>query len=83
MLEKRHTIRFLVKEGIRALDNPGRLRNVSHEAVMKKIQIFFWVGKVRRGREDLSDEERLGRPPVADFDEIIAFRLERDPRTTF
>jgi hypothetical protein len=29
---------------------------------MKKTQVFFWVGKVWREREDLSDEERLERP---------------------
>jgi hypothetical protein len=32
---------------------PDRLRNVDHEAAKKKIQVFFWVGEVWRGRENL------------------------------
>jgi hypothetical protein len=48
---------------------PDRLRNIHHEVTMKKIQVFFWVREVRRGREDLSDEERPGRPPVDGLDE--------------
>jgi hypothetical protein len=29
---------------------------------MKKTQVFFWVGEVLRGPEDLFDEEGPGRP---------------------
>jgi hypothetical protein len=49
---------------------------------MKKTQVFFWVEEVRRGREDLSNEEMLGTSPNAGLDEILAYRLERDPHTT-
>jgi DNA-binding CsgD family transcriptional regulator len=34
------------------------------------------------GGEDLSDEERLGRPPDLSLDEVLAHRLEADSRTT-
>jgi hypothetical protein len=67
MLEQRHFIRFLIKEGIRPKEIPGRLRNVYGEGAMKKTQVLFWAAEVRRGREDLSDEERPGRPATPDL----------------
>jgi hypothetical protein len=82
MLEQRHAIRFLLKEGIRPKEIPARLLNVYHQAAMKKSQISFAVGGVGRGRENLADEERPGRPPTASLDEILAYRLERDPHVT-
>jgi hypothetical protein len=47
---------------------------------MKKTQALFWVGEARRGRENISDEERPGRPPTARLDEILAYCFERDPQ---
>jgi hypothetical protein len=62
-LEKRHVIRFLVKNGIQPKEIPDRLRNIYHEAAMKKTQVCFWVRTVRRSRADFSDEDHL--PPVS------------------
>jgi intergrase/recombinase len=44
MLGQRRVIRFLVKEGIRLKEIHDRLRNAYQEAVMKKTDVFFWVG---------------------------------------
>jgi hypothetical protein len=82
MVEQRHVIRFLIKEGIQPKEIPGRLSNVYGEEAMKKTQVFFWVAEVRRRRENLSDEERPGRSATPGFDEILAHRLARDPHTT-
>jgi hypothetical protein len=49
---------------------------------MKKSQVFFWVGEIRRKQKDLSDEERPERSPTAGLDEILVYRPERDPHTT-
>jgi hypothetical protein len=49
---------------------------------MKKTQVFFWVGKVGRGREDPSYEDGPRRPATVGLDEILAYRLERDPHPT-
>jgi hypothetical protein len=49
---------------------------------MKKSQVFFWVPEVQRARGDLSNEERSGRLPATGLDEILAYRLARDPHTT-
>jgi hypothetical protein len=48
---------------------------------MKKTQVFFRVGEVRRERGDLSDEERPRIPLIAGLDQILAYRLERDQQT--
>jgi hypothetical protein len=71
----------LIKEGIRRKEIPGRLRNVYGEEAMKKTQVFFSVAEVRRRRENLSDEERPGRPATPGLDEILAYRLARDSHT--
>jgi hypothetical protein len=73
---------FWSKRASKLFGIPDRLQKIYHEASMKKIQVFFWVGEVRRGREDLSDEERVGRLPTAGLDEILAHRLNRDPHIT-
>jgi hypothetical protein len=39
---------------------------------MKKTQVVFSVAEVRRAREDLSDQERPGKPPTVGLDEILA-----------
>jgi hypothetical protein len=61
---------------------PDCLRHLYHEVATKKTQILFWVEEVRRGQEDLSDEERPGRTPTTGLDEILTYRIERDPYTT-
>jgi hypothetical protein len=72
-------IRFLVKEGIHPKEIPAHFGNIYGEETMKKTQVFFWVTEVRRWRNDLSDEERPGKPPTTGLDDILAHRLERDP----
>jgi hypothetical protein len=49
---------------------------------MKKIQVFYWVKEIRRGRKDLDDEQRLDRPLEIALDMIVAYGLEMDPYTT-
>jgi hypothetical protein len=51
MLEQRHVIQFLLKEGIRPKGIPERLLNVYHEAAMKKSQVFFRLGKCEEGEK--------------------------------
>jgi hypothetical protein len=52
MLEQRHVIRFLPKDGIRPKEIPEPLLNVYHGAAMKKSQAFF-------GLERLEEREKL------------------------
>jgi hypothetical protein len=80
--EQRHVIRFLRKEDIHPTGISGRFCNVYGKQAMKKTQELFWVADVRRGREELPDEERPERPPTLGLDEILAHHLEKDPHTT-
>jgi hypothetical protein len=76
MLKKRHIIRFLVKEGIRILDNPQSPPKCLPRGCDEENPGFLLGGgEVRRGPEDLSDEERPGRPPTGGLDEILAYRF--------
>jgi hypothetical protein len=81
-LELRCVIRFLLKDGFLPKEIRDRLNRVYGEDAMKKSQVFFWVEGVRRGREDLRDPKRPGRPSTVDFDSILAHKLEINPHTT-
>jgi hypothetical protein len=74
MLQQRHVIRFLVKEGICSKEILDRVLSVLHKAAIMN-QVLF-VGEVRQWREDLSDEEGPGGPPTAGLNEIPAYGLE-------
>jgi hypothetical protein len=59
-----------------------RLENVYADRVTKKAKVHFWIPEVRKGREDLSDDERPGRPPNIGLGDVLVHRLEADLHTT-
>jgi hypothetical protein len=70
MLEHRHILRFLLKKDNTPLNILSRLQNIFRERAMKQTQVHFWIREIRRGREDLSDEERPGRRNAGSSDRI-------------
>jgi hypothetical protein len=79
VIEQWCIVKFLFKEGIKHPDIIQRRENVDVDRIMKKTQISFWIAEVRRGREDLSDDEQPGKPSDVDLDEVLAYRLEANP----
>jgi hypothetical protein len=82
MLKHRPIIRFLLKEGVAPKDIPAGLSERSGEDAMKKSQVFYWISEACRGRENISGEQRPGRPPEVGLDTILIHRLEMNPCTT-
>jgi hypothetical protein len=81
-LEQRHVICFLLREGLAPTQIPERLSKAYGADAMKRTQVFYWIRDIHSGREDLSDQPRLGRPPQIGLDTILALKLELDPHTT-
>jgi hypothetical protein len=50
---------------------------VEHDYQLRAVQ--FWITEIWRGRQDLHDEIRSGRPPLDDFDGKILAILDKSP----
>jgi hypothetical protein len=48
---------------------------------MKKTHVFYWIGEVSAGCEDLSDEIQPGRPCQINLDTVFPQKLELDTQT--
>jgi hypothetical protein len=82
MLGQRCIILCLLQDGVLPNDISDRLNGVYRVDAMKKLQVFLWIQKGRREREDLPDAQRPGRPPRENFDTILAHKLEMNPHAT-
>jgi hypothetical protein len=58
------------------------LENVYEDRAMKRMQVYFWIAEVRRGREDFSDEDQPGGPPDIGLDEVLVHRSEAESHMT-
>jgi hypothetical protein len=77
--DQRVIIRFLWNEGISADKITTRLQAQFGEASYKIRTVRFWIAEVQRGRADLYDEIRSGRPPLDDIDAKILGILDKSP----
>jgi hypothetical protein len=82
ILEQRHMIRFLLREGLTPTQIPERLSKAYGSDALKRTQVFHWVRDIRSGREDLSDQPCPGSPPQIAIDTILAHKLKFDPHRT-
>jgi transposase len=60
--EQRVIRKFLFNEGADARQIAKRLRVQFHEDAYALRMVEFWITELRRGREDIHDEPRTGRP---------------------
>jgi DNA-binding MarR family transcriptional regulator len=72
-------IRFLWNEGAYARQIADRLQAKFAEHSYQLRTVRFWITEIRRGRQDLHDEIRSGRPPLDDLDGKILTILEKSP----
>jgi histone-lysine N-methyltransferase SETMAR len=77
--EQRVIIKFLAIEKVDAREIARRLRVAFGEDAYALRTVQFWMAEVRRGREDLHDEHRPGRPPLDHIDSRILALLDRAP----
>ena len=61
-VEHRAVIRFLLLEGENATNSHKRLSNVYGKSSPSYSTVASWVSEFKRGRKDLNDEPRPGRP---------------------
>jgi transposase len=60
--EQRIIIEFLFNDGLDPRQIVEKLEAQFYEDVYSLRAVLFWIGEVRRGREDLHDEPQSGRP---------------------
>jgi hypothetical protein len=58
-----------------------RFDDVYGDSATKQTQMDFWVTEILRGREDLTDNEQLGRQPDISLDEVLSYKFEAGPHT--
>jgi hypothetical protein len=72
-------IRFLRKEGAYARQIADRLQAKLAEYSYQLRTVRFEIAEIGRGRQDLHDEIRRGRPPLDELDSKFLVILEKSP----
>jgi hypothetical protein len=82
ILEQRYVIKFLEKKQNGPKEIHCNLKTIYGDGAMKRMQVYWWVSEVHRGREDVFDSPRPRRPTEIGIDEIMVHWLELDPYAT-
>jgi transposase len=77
--EQRVIIKFLFNNGLDPRQILKKLEAQFHENVYSLPVVHFWIGEVRRGREDLHDEPRPGRRSEEHITAKIQELLDQNP----
>lgn len=70
MMEQRICTKFCDKNKIKCSDVVKMLEKAIGESVMKK-SVYEWYKRFEEGREDVEDDERVGRPGTSTIDENV------------
>ncbi|UYV67987.1 hypothetical protein LAZ67_5002717, partial [Cordylochernes scorpioides] len=70
-MDQRTCIKFCVKNEIKCADAFRMLTVEYREATLDRRNVYRWYKMFSEGREDVSDEERAGRPSTSTTDEKI------------
>ncbi|XP_025420797.1 protein GVQW3-like [Sipha flava] len=61
-IEQRINLKFLVKLGKSATESFNLLTEVYGDSVLSRPRVFEWHKRFREGREEVEDNQRVGRP---------------------
>ncbi|UYV84067.1 hypothetical protein LAZ67_X001053 [Cordylochernes scorpioides] len=70
-MDQRTCIKFCVKNEIKCADAFRMLTVAYGEATLDRSNVYRWYKMFSEGREDVNDEERVGRPSTSTTDEKI------------
>jgi hypothetical protein len=76
---KRIVFKFLQNKGTDAHNMQQRLQAQFGQDFYTFRTVQLWIGEIRRGRQDLHDENCTGRPPLDDLDAKILVILDKSP----
>lgn len=70
-VEYRSVIKYLFKKGLSGTEIFADMQSVLGNNAPSRGTIFNWVAELKRGRTDINDESRSGRPKTATTTEIV------------
>lgn len=59
-----------------------KLEEICKDMALHKTQLYYWLAELRRGRIDLNDEPRTGRPPNDDLNCRICACIKINPHNS-
>jgi hypothetical protein len=77
--DQRVIVKFLWNKEINVHDITKRLQTQFHEEIYAFWSVQFEIGELRRVRQDLQDNLRLGRPLLDDHEAKILATLDKPP----
>ena len=81
-MEQRYAIAFMLRKEMSPKEIILELEDVYGKEALKKTAVYYWIGQIRMGRNDLSNEPSPGRPIDISIDQFIIKQLELDPFST-